>query len=591
MATIEFYQQRAKQFQSEAEQVEKVIRQYAWTRIALMLLAAGLVYLGFGNSMYFYFAGALVLIFFFLVKKQTAQEEKKRILDNLIKLNLAEAKCTQFDFSEFPNGQRFADPHHPFGYDLDLFGDGSLYQYLNRSATQLGQERLAHDLAQLGFDKEKIQQRQDAVRDLGSKIDFRQQAWAIGREINDVTFDRRPLEQWLTEESLIYKKSLYTFLKWVLPGITLSLIPLVIFTSAPFTLIFGMMVVQSTLAGFHFKNTSRIQKILADGRSIMANYAKLFELLHRQQFTSVLMQRHHSLAEEAGREVQKFSALVNSLESRMNPIAMMFGNGLFLHDFHAVSNLEEWREKNSTALPMWLKSLAEWDALLSLANLNYNYPDYAFGEVTDELLIEGKSVGHPLISSTIRVSNDVTIGNPQGVMLITGANMAGKSTFLRTIGVNFVLAQIGSPVCAAQWKSPIIVMRSGMRTSDSLQDHQSYFYAELYRLQSIMEELRSGKRMLILLDEILKGTNSTDKQLGSRELLKQLKDCNALVLLATHDIALGDLQDQFPKEIFNTCFEGKIEDGQLSFDYKLHQGVAEKANATFLMRKMGIIPS
>jgi len=591
MATYEFYQQRAKQFQSETEQVEKIIRQYAWSRIVLMIVAVGLIYLGFSNSLFFYFAGLTVLLFFYLVKKQLKQEEQKRVLANLVKLNEAEARCTQFEFSEFPSGERFADPHHPFGYDLDLFGNGSLYQYLNRSATQLGQERLAHDLSQLGFDKETIEYRQAAIRDLGSKVDFRQQAWATGREINDVEFDRKPLEQWLTEESFIYRKKIYTILKWLLPAITISLIPVVIFTSTPFSVILMMMVVQSTLAGFHFKNTTRIQKILADGRSIMANYSKLFELLHNQQFSSPLMKQHHSLAEEAGREVKKFSALVNSLESRMNPIAMMFGNGLFLHDFHSVSNLEEWREKNAVALPLWLKSLSEWDALLSLANLHYNHPHYAFGEVTEDLIIEGKEVGHPLISSAIRVSNDVTIGNPQGIMLITGANMAGKSTFLRTIGVNFILGQIGAPVCAAQWKSPIIAMRSGMRTSDSLQDHQSYFYAELHRLHSIMEELRSGKRMLILLDEILKGTNSTDKQLGSRELLKQLKDCNALVFLATHDIALGDLEEQFPKDIFNTCFEGKIEDGQLSFDYKLHRGVAEKANATFLMRQMGIIPS
>src|SRR6478609_2582644 len=174
MATYEFYQQRAKQFQSETEQVEKIIRQYAWSRIALMIVAVGLIYLGFSNSLFFYFAGLTVLLFFYLVKKQLKQEEQKRVLTNLVKLNEAEARCTQFEFSEFPNGERFADPHHPFGYDLDLFGNGSLYQYLNRSATQLGQERLAHDLSQLGFDKEAIEQRQAAVRDLGTKVDFRQ---------------------------------------------------------------------------------------------------------------------------------------------------------------------------------------------------------------------------------------------------------------------------------------------------------------------------------------------------------------------------------------------------------------------------------
>jgi hypothetical protein len=591
VATYEFYQQRANQFQSESLEAEKIIRTYAWGRMALMLCALALIYLGFSDSLIFYFAAAPVFFFFFLVRKQIKKEEQKRILQNLVRLNMAEAKCTQYEFSEFEHGERFADPHHPYGHDLDLFGKGSVYQYINRSATQLGQERLAHDLSQLGFNKETILLRQEAIRELGAQVDFRHQAWAIGHDIHDVPLDLKPLENWLGEKPFIYKKKIYIFLKWALPAITLSLIPIVIFTSAPFTLILLMMTVQTTIAGFHFKEVTRIQKILTEGRSIMSNYSKLFELLHHQSFSSSLMQRHHALAHEAGKEVKHFSNLVNSLESRMNPIAMIFGNGLFLHDFHTVSQLEAWREKNATALPLWLTSLAEWDTLISFANMHYNHPQYAFGEIIDDLIIEGLEVGHPLIPSSVRIANDVSLGDPQGIMLITGANMAGKSTFLRAIGVNFILAQIGAPVCATQWKCPSIGLRSGMRTSDSLQEHQSYFFAELYRLHAIMEELRAGKRMLILLDEILKGTNSTDKQLGSCELLKQLKDYNALIVLATHDIALGDLEEQYPNDLLNTCFEGKIEDGQLSFDYKLHRGVAQKANATFLMKQMGIIPN
>jgi hypothetical protein len=590
MATYEFYHQRADQYQSQVTEVEKIISNYAWSRVGLVGLAAVVIYFAFSNSLFFYILPVIVVLFFFLVKRQEKKEGEKKILENLSKINSEEAKAIRFESTDFPNGQRFADPHHPFGYDLDLFGSGSLYQYLNRSATQLGEEKLATDLSHLTFDKKTIVERQEAVRDLGPKVDFRQQAWAVGKQINDFKLDRNPLEQWLTEKPFIYKKKIYAVLKWVLPAITLSLVFGGYFGPVPFVVVLGMMAVQMTIAGFHSANVLRIQKILAEGRSIMGNYSRLFELLHNENFSSSLMQRHHALAEEAGKEVRKFSALVNALESRMNQIAMIFGNALFLYDFHTISNLEEWREKNGSKLPKWLSSLAEWDALLSLANLHYNFPLYAFGEITEELIVEGKEVGHPLIPSSACVTNNFSLGNPQGIMLITGANMAGKSTFLRTVGVNFILALVGSPVCASKWKTPIIALRSGMRTSDSLQDHQSYFYAELHRLHAIMEELRSGKRMLILLDEILKGTNSTDKQLGSRELLKQLKDQNALVLLATHDIALGDLQQQFPNQIINKCFEGKIEENVLSFDYKLNPGVAQKANATFLMRQMGIIP-
>jgi DNA mismatch repair ATPase MutS len=176
-------------------------------------------------------------------------------------------------------------------------------------------------------------------------------------------------------------------------------------------------------------------------------------------------------------------------------------------------------------------------------------------------------------------------------MIITGANMAGKSTFLRTLGVNIVLALNGAPVCSSSFHCPVISMRSGMRTADSLQDHQSYFYAELDRLKSIMDELRAGKPLLILLDEILKGTNSTDKQAGSIALVRQLLSYPCLALIATHDLALGDLEKEYPDRVKNYCFEPTIENDQLSFDYKLKQGLAQKMNATFLMKKMGIIPA
>jgi DNA mismatch repair ATPase MutS len=199
-------------------------------------------------------------------------------------------------------------------------------------------------------------------------------------------------------------------------------------------------------------------------------------------------------------------------------------------------------------------------------------------------------MGHPLIPENECVPNSVTVGQGPSVLIITGANMAGKSTFLRTIGVNLVLALSGGPVCASTFRCPVIGLRSGMRTADSLKDHQSYFYAELNRLKTIMDELRSDKPLFILLDEILKGTNSTDKQAGSIALVKQLIPHPCLALIATHDLALGELQTEYPAHVKNFCFEATIENDQLSFDYKLKPGLAQKMNATFLMKKMGIIP-
>jgi len=590
MPSSEFYKQRELQFKLEGERIEKKIRQYSWSRIALVLLMGIFIYAGFAQSYFFWLLIFPFGFFITLVNRQAQYKEKKQLSNFLEQLNCMEGKNIRFETTDFADGGRYADPHHSYGHDLDLFGEGSVFQYINRCGTQLGEERLAYDLKNLPYSKEELSQRQEAVRELGLMVELRQQVWAVGRQINDFSFDRTKLQNWLSEKPFIYNNKNFTILRWILPAIALSALGFTIYDWSYFPILLVMGIIQLTIAGFQAKRIGEFQQVLTSAREVLKNYARIFELLSQQNVESPLMRKHHQIAVNAFEKVKEFSALVNALESRMNPIAMQFGNGLFLYDFHAVARLEKWREENAKDLPHWLESLSDWDGLLSLATLHFNFPKYAFAEIDEQSILESLELGHLLIPDTIRIANDFLLGKPSKIYLITGANMAGKSTFLRALGVNFVLGSIGSPVCATQWRMPLIALRSGMRTTDSLQDHQSYFFAELNRLQSIMEELRSGKPMLILLDEILKGTNSTDKQLGSRELLKQLKDMNTLVALATHDIALGNLAEQYPDQIANACFEGKIENEQLTFDYKLHSGVAQKANATFLMRKMGIIP-
>lgn len=587
---VAFYQQRAKQFQTESETIEKQIRLYAWLRVGLMVLMALIIYLGLSNSDFYYAVLLPLAGFIVLVRKQTAARELKERLSYLSKLNQYEARAIGFEAIEFADGGVFADVHHAYSHDLDLFGPGSVFQYLNRCGTHAGELRLAHDLKLPAFDKEELEERQQAVRELAAKLELRQQVWATGKQINDATYDTRGLLSWLKETPIFYRNQTNTILRWLLPALTISVGVYVISSLSYFGLFFLMMTIQVAMAAVYAKRIAAMQDVLVAGGKIMHNYAKIFELLTQEKFESNKMKYHHAVADAAFKKVKEFSALVNALESRMNPLAMQLGNGLFLYDFHTVSKLEKWREENAKDLPGWLASLAEWDSLISLATLHYNYPYYAFAEVTDKMILKGEAIGHLLIPDGIRVNNNFEIGNPQRVYLITGANMAGKSTFLRTMGVNFVLAQIGSPVCARVWQTPLLKLRTGMRTTDSLQEHQSYFFAELNRLQSIVQELEAGTPMFILLDEILKGTNSTDKQLGSLELLKRLKEKNALTVLATHDIALGVLKEEYPQQINTACFEGKIENDKLSFDYTLHTGVAQKANATFLMRKMGIIP-
>lgn len=590
MLSPTFYRDRANHFLTEVKRTEKIITQFATLR--LLLVGTGILFYFVLPLQYFFIVlPFLITAFVILMRKQIAHEDLKSRFTHLHALNLKEEKSIQFLGSDFPDGQAFADVNHPYSHDLDLFGNGSLFQYINRCATGIGEQQLAHDLKNITEKntKENLLFRQQAVHELAAMVEFRQHAWALGKQ-SDAVINHHSLREWLKGTPFIMNRPLLELIRKVLPIIALSLLALTIYNRSFYPYLLLMMAVQAGIASSFSKKIKAFQQQLGQVNNVLGNYARLFELLAQQKVHSPLMKKHLSVAVAAHTNVKKLSELAHALESRMNFIAMVFGNALFLYDLQNVSKLEHWRSKHGPFLPDWLDSLAEWDSLLSPATLHANFPEYAFARVSSSNILSMKDAGHLLIPNDVRVNNNFAIGEPETVWLITGANMAGKSTFLRAVGVNFVLGSIGSPVCAAHWSMPLIALRTGMRTTDSLQDHQSYFFAELNRLQSIMEELRTNKPMLILLDEILKGTNSTDKQQGSRELLKQLKDLHALVVLATHDIALGDLQETYPQQIGNACFEGKIENDALTFDYTLHPGVAQKANATFLMQKMGIIP-
>jgi DNA mismatch repair ATPase MutS len=304
-----------------------------------------------------------------------------------------------------------------------------------------------------------------------------------------------------------------------------------------------------------------------------------------------LLRSHGEKANNADVKVKKLASLVYALDARMNAMTSIFTNSFLLYDLNCIYRLEKWKDENSANLESWLDTVSDLEVLNGFSTFSFNHQSFTFPKIHDQLNISATELGHPLIKPEECVANDFLIGNGPTVLIITGANMAGKSTFLRTVGINLVLALNGSSVSAKTFSCPVINLRTGMRTADSLKDHQSYFYAELNRLKGIMDELRRNIPLLILLDEILKGTNSTDKQAGSIALVKQLLPHPCLAIIATHDLALGDLQTEFPAKVKNYCFEANIENDQLSFDYKLKQGLATKMNATFLMKKMGIIPS
>jgi DNA mismatch repair ATPase MutS len=291
----------------------------------------------------------------------------------------------------------------------------------------------------------------------------------------------------------------------------------------------------------------------------------------------------------AGRRLKKLQGLTSALDNRLNILVSIVANAYLLWDLQIVYRVELWRRQNSAHLPLWLETIYQFDAISGFSAFSYNNPDYCIPEIkSDGYFLQMKGAGHPLINKSLMVTNDLEMGKNQKLLVITGANMAGKSTFLRTIGVNLVLAMAGSVVCAREFITCPIGLHTSIRTTDSVQKNESYFYAELLRLKAIIDRLAMGEKLFIIIDEMLRGTNSKDKHLGSQALIEQLIRLGGTGLLATHDIALGELADKYPSDITNYRFEVEIKNDELFFDYKLKTGISQNLNASFLMKKMGI---
>lgn len=588
---ISFYEKRKNNFATLLQSKKKKINLISNARLFTALVFVVLVYFAFSNSSFFYIVVPILLVFAVLVQQHSKLFKQKVHLENLLKINAQEAQGLLGDTSCFMNGSEFIDPHHPYTHDLDIFGDGSLFQSVNRCNTIHGRNEMAQRLSGALSSAEEIQNYQQAIQELATKTDFRQHFQAAGMEIEEQQEDREELLAWLRVPAFLYERPFLRILIFILPLITLLCIVAAFFFSGVKPIAILLALSQWIFLGFYSKRVNAFHELISRKKAILEKYAHILHFLQKEKFASPLLQKLSANAQEADIKVKSLASLVSTFNARLNAMTNLVVNSLLMYDLQCVYRLEKWKHENSGNLKTWLDVISEAEVLCSMGTFSFNHPSFTYATIDAALIIEAKELGHPLIPENECITNDILVGKNQSVLIITGANMAGKSTFLRTIGVNLVLALGGAAVCAKEFRCPIINMRSGMRTADSLKDHQSYFYAELNRLKTIMDELRSDKPLFILLDEILKGTNSTDKQSGSIALVKQLLPHPCLALIATHDLALGELEKEFPQKLRNFCFEATIDNDQLSFDYKLKPGLAQKMNATFLMKKMGIIPA
>lgn len=594
------YMERAAAFEAEAARLHSRYNRLSMARLLLFLGSiVGIVLLW--NQVHYLagLAGTLAFLagFYRFVNWHQGIRRAARHQEHLAQVNRWEAAVVEaHDFSPFHDGAGLGSLSHPNAIDLDLFGPFSMFQYLNRASTALGRQQLGSWLSEPGS-PEDIRERQQAAVEMGGRLEWRQHLQAYGMEIDDDPRQIELLSRWLSEPAFVKSTpwlvaALYIIPAWSVAAAVLWALYLPWFLGVllylPAVLILRKFVEQVNEA--HNKT--------AHAERALARYARLIQHMEGQSFDSPLLSRLHSTftvgGVKASSQIGRLSYIISQLNVRYNAFAFIL-NVAGLWELQYMYRLEQWKASMKAHLPGWFAAMSALEALSSYGNLLHNNPDWALPTITADTMVSGTELGHPLIHRSKRVCNDIALPTDGHIKLITGSNMAGKSTFLRTVGLNMVLAMAGAPVCARSFRLPPLRVYTSMRTQDALQESTSSFYAELKRLKFIIEDVEdmAGNRppevqAFFLLDEILKGTNSNDRHTGSKALIRQLIRSKGSGIIATHDLELGQLEAEANGTIENLRIEVEIRGGELHFDYKLKKGVSQSFNATLLMKRMGI---
>lgn len=512
-------------------------------------------------------------------------------MNNLSQINSDEILRGQFNLSGFEDGMEFFVPSHPYHMDLDIFGKHSLYQLINRTSSVFGKQILANWLSNHAPKKE-ILKRQEAIKELTSQLDLRQEFQAQGMAEEKPNKDSiKTLFNWLKEEQSTKNRSVYKVLMALLSVATIISIVLAYFSvvaiGLPILLIFINIGVLSTL----FQKLLAITRQTENGYKSLRSLKAQIELIENAEVKSTVLQELKSPLsngnKKASKLLQELSGILDNLQNRANVLYQLL-NAVLLLDIFWYLKINKWKEENEANLEEWFEVIGTIDTLMSIAGFAFSNPDYQYSEIADTPhTIRAEELGHPLINSNKRVSNNFDFSGKGGVCLITGSNMSGKSTFLRTVGINCVLGLMGAPVCAKSMQVGELKVFTSMRTQDDLEESVSSFYAELKRLKQLIGQIDEVRPTLFMIDEVLKGTNSDDRHKGATALIKQLNKTNAFGFVSTHDIVLGNMTNELAG-VKNYSFNSTITGNEIHFNYKLTPGLCKSFNATKLMQLMGI---
>jgi len=589
---MEIYKTRKAKFTLELEQIRKLYNAISMARLAtiIVMLVAVFYLIKTGQGWLIFATIGLFGSFVFLMKKHAKLSWQKKIKEALVQINANETDYLEGHKIPFEDGVEYNDFSHPYAYDLDIFGSHSLFANLNRTTTFVGKKTLAVQLLKL-LPNDEILKNQEAVKELSHKIEWRQDFMALGKISNDNKLQYETLLRWNNAPNIPVSK-LLTFLSFASPALMLLSLFAYFFTDDSTFLSYTSFLFACNLLflGMAFKRIKAEIQHADNIDAIIKQYGLILQKVESEKFIAqkliTLQQKLNFENKNSIAQLKKLSGLFSQMDSIQNLVTTVLFNGFFLYHLHVLKALMRWKSQNAHALEQWLDVIGEFEMLNSLANFSHNNPDFVFPELNANYKISFKNLSHPLLNRKTRIGNDVAF--TPGFMILTGSNMSGKSTFLRSLGVNMVLAGIGAPVCATAANIHPLPVLVSMRLSDSLSDSESYFYAEIRRLKQIMDGLES-ERAFVLLDEILRGTNSDDKRSGTIGVVKKMIESRAIGAIATHDVEVCLTTSEYPQQLSNQCFEAEIIDDDLYFDYKLRPGICKNKSATFLMKKMEII--
>lgn len=595
---ISDYQSRVKTAAEQANKYKELLNTYSLYRLGIFGLSILSVCIGvslddFTIIMLSLFT--LSLCFAWIISKQSQFEVLKNYFQNVRTVNENEIGSITARTNIYHNGGCFVNDKHNYASDLDIFGDGSLFQLINRAATFPGIVKLAKWLNS-PESKEVILLRQQAVSEIGSKNDWRidiqaHLVFSIKQHKDQI---KNLLEYLKIPIELEDQKWLIPYIK-IAPYLLFSLIILAVFIS-PLRYFAGVLALANVRIVLSRARTVNTTDLIAGkiGESLKT-FVSAFKRIEIEEWESPYLMTQAERIKHTGTEAisvraEELSGLINKLNYRLNVVASFILNTFFLWEIRMVIAIENWKRSNQHSLEEAFDVIAEYEALISLSSLRINYPDWCFPQINggESYTISAKQIAHPLIGIGNRIANDYELTDTFKIDIITGSNMAGKSTFLRTIGINTVLALCGAPVCAYSMQVSVVTVLSYMRIKDSLNESTSTFKAELDRLQMLLAAVDSDAKVFFLIDEMLRGTNSVDKYLGSKAVIQQLISKKGVGMVATHDLQIAELEKQYPDYIRNFYFDIQLRDGEMLFDYKIKHGECKTFNASLLLKRIGI---